>query len=80
MDGVFECGFIRQRYVENTEKIFDLEKPWNILFATGRAKNGELPRSNRKLSVAILNSMHNELSVLVVQNVSQINYKEEKHP
>ena len=43
MDGVFECGFIRQRYVENTEKIFDLEKPWNILFATGRAKNGKLP-------------------------------------
>ena len=80
MDGVFECGFIRQRYVENTEKIFDLEKPWNILFATGRAKNGKLLMSSRKLSVAILNSMHNELSILVLQIVSQMNCVEEKHP
>ena len=40
VDGVFECGFVRQKYVENTEEVFDLEKPWNILFASGRSKSG----------------------------------------
>ena len=42
VDGIFECAFVRQRYVEDSEQIFDLEKPWNILFASGRAKNGTL--------------------------------------
>ena len=50
VDGVFECGFVRQRYVENTKKIFDLEKPWKILFATGRAKNGNWTVPIKKVS------------------------------
>lgn len=40
VDGIFECGFAREKRVENAETIFDLEKPWNILFASGRTKNG----------------------------------------
>lgn len=39
VDGVFECSFVRDRHVDE-EKIFDLDRNWNIHFAHGKSKNG----------------------------------------
>jgi len=39
-NGVFECTFVRDRYVLEDDRIFDLDKEWNILFAHGKSKKG----------------------------------------
>ncbi|XP_053395614.1 uncharacterized protein LOC123525863 [Mercenaria mercenaria] len=39
VDGIFECSFVRDRHVDD-ERIFDLDRDWNIHFAHGKSKKG----------------------------------------
>lgn len=40
VDGVFQCSFVRDRNVPQDDRIFDLDREWNILFAHGKSKKG----------------------------------------